>query len=208
MYAFRHGMLSLVFLLALVGVPGQAGAASSNPSLAGHWVAQLFWRCAPGGGIGDPVCPLAADAPGPVTLAITWDIVSNAAGSASFTYEATMAGIGNSVSAQCNGKLYASTAFKGVCPMTAHGTGYFDVTDAGFVVTDERVTFHGKSVTANVHNATSVGGNALGYWPIPPQPGYYDNYTVSSRADTVNKALATTLAALTGIEFRVVVARY
>jgi hypothetical protein len=139
-------------------------------------VAHLFWQCAPGATAHDPICPLAADAPGTVTWAGTVDILSNAAGSATFQYEATLAGAGSGVSPQCNAHLWSSSAFTGLCPMTSHGKGYF--TQEGlnapyFGFSDEWVTFHGTKVVRDVHNPMAVVFLYPALWPIPAVPGYY-----------------------------------
>jgi hypothetical protein len=201
------GAASLVLALLCTVVPRHVGAASGSPTLAGHWVVHLFWRCTPGVGHGDPICPLAAAAPGPVTWAGTLHIASNAAGRASYTYEATVTGSGSSVSRDCNAQLYVSRAFTGVCPMIAHGKGYFDPAAVVFYSTDEWVTFFGPKVVRAVHDAMAAGGWTTADWPIPAQPGYYDNDTVSNAQDAVDLAL-TRLEPLTGIDYEAVVARY
>ncbi len=163
--------LSLAMLCA--AMPRQAGAAIGSPSLAGHWVAQLVWHCEPGHGPG-LVCGRADHAPGAVTLAITMDIVSDAAGSATFQYEATLAGSGSDLSPLCDAQLWRSTAFTGLCYMTGHGKGYFSPASWYFYVYDEWVTFYGPSMVRAVHNPMAAGGIAYPeMWPIPTQQGYY-----------------------------------
>jgi hypothetical protein len=197
---------SLVLAVLCAGVPRQASAATGSPSLAGHWVVHLLWRCAPGAGHGDAICLTALFAPGPVTWVGTFDIESDATGRASYTYEATVAGAGSGVSRQCNARLYVS-AVTGVCPMTAHGKGYFDPAGVVFYSTDEWVTFYGAKVVRAVHNAMTYGGWKIPDWPIPPQPGYYDDDTVSKGHDAMNVALQR-LEPFRGIEYVAVVARY
>ncbi len=160
-------------LLVLACLPVHTAAAAGTPSLAGHWLAQLFWSCEPGHGPGE-VCALADHAPGAVTLAVTVDIVSTAAGSATFSYEATLAGSGSDVSPQCDAKLWGSTAFTGLCHLAAHGKGYFSPCAWNFYVSDEWVTFDGSRVVRDVHNPMVAGGMAYPeMWPIPAWPGYY-----------------------------------
>src|SRR5262249_32675788 len=90
----------LVLAMLCTGIPRHANAASGSPSLAGHWAAHVLWRCQPGADHGDPICLMAAQARGPVTWAGTFDIVSDAAGRASYNYEATVAGAGSGISRQ------------------------------------------------------------------------------------------------------------
>lgn len=201
------GAAFLVLAMLCAGVPRHATAASGSPSLAGHWVAQVLWRCQPGVTKGDPICQMALNAPGPVAWSATYSIVSDATGHASYTYEATVAGAGSGISRQCTAQLYASHAVTGVCPMTAHGKGYFFAPQATFYSTDEWVTIYGTKVVRGVHNAMAAGGWRDGDLPIPPQPGYYDNDTVNNGSDAVNLALEH-FGLIKSIEYVAVVARY
>ncbi len=198
---------TLLLAILCAGPLRGASAVRDGSSLAGRWVAHVVWRCQPGAGHGDPICLMAANAPGPVTWAGTFDIESDAAGHASYTYEATVAGAGSGISRQCGAQLYASDAVTGVCPLTAHGKGYFDPPTATFFSTDEWVTFYGAKMARAVHNAAAAGGWTAGDLPIPARPGYYDDDTVNTGRDAVNVALER-IEPLTGIEYIAVVARY
>jgi hypothetical protein len=179
MRALQYLVAGLLLISLPAGMPGHARAATGGASVAGHWVAQLFFQVDAGANcMGDPICPLAVKAPGPVTFAPTIDIVSNAAGEATFTYEATIAGAGNRVSPECNAKLFATNAFTGLCFMTSHGTGYFDVAGANgdraaFFVRDEWVTFHGTKLVREVHNPMAEDFQYPAIWPLIPQQGYF-----------------------------------
>ena len=198
---------TLILAVFCAGSLRGANAARDSSSLAGRWVAHLVWRCQPGGGHGDPICLMAAHAPGPVTWAGTFDITSDAAGHGSYTYEATVVGAGSGISRQCGARLFASDAVTGVCPLTGYGKGYFDPSQATFFSTDEWVTFYGSTLVRAVHDAASAGGWTAGDLPIPAQPGFYDDDTISSVSDAMNMALGR-IEPLNGIEYIAVVARY
>jgi len=200
----------LVSLLA-AEAPRHAVAASASQGLAGHWVAQLLLRFTPDACVlapeADPWCTLAKGALGPVTVAVTMDIVSDAMGSGPYTYEMTIVGAGSGISPHCDARLYMSSGFKGVCAMTAHGKGVFDTAAEYFTSGDEWVTFHSTKTVREVHNAMAAGGFA-GTWPIPPYPGYYDVDTVATGRDPVNLAMSDYMGGMAGLDFREVVARY